>query len=120
MLRWETPVQGVVRVTTEDTEIGGCPVAKGQVVTVMLGSANTDERAWDDVDTDRLRPGRATATSRSAAAPTAASGRTSPAWSCGSRSRSGTRPSPTTGLRDGVELRYSQGLRAVENLELVW
>ncbi len=51
MLRWETPVQGIVRVATQDTEIEGCPVQKGQVVTVMLGSANTDERAWDDVDT---------------------------------------------------------------------
>ena len=51
MLRWETPVQGVVRVATEDTEIGGCPIPKGQVVSVMLGSANTDERAWDDADT---------------------------------------------------------------------
>ena len=28
MLRWETPVQAVVRVTTEDTEIGGCPIAR--------------------------------------------------------------------------------------------
>ena len=51
MLRWETPVQGIVRVATEDTEIGGCPVDKGRVVTVMLASANTDERVWDDADT---------------------------------------------------------------------
>jgi hypothetical protein len=27
---------------------------------------------------------------------------------------------PEYRLRDGVELLYSQGLRAVENLELVW
>jgi hypothetical protein len=27
---------------------------------------------------------------------------------------------PDYRVRDGVELHYSQGLRAVENLELVW
>jgi len=56
MLRWETPVTSVVRVTTQDTELSGCPIAADQVVSVMLGSANTDERAWDEaesVDIDR-------------------------------------------------------------------
>ena len=50
MLRWETPVTSVVRVTTQDTELSGCPIAADQVVSVMLGSANTDERAWDEVE----------------------------------------------------------------------
>ena len=27
---------------------------------------------------------------------------------------------PEYSLKDGIELQYSQGLRAVENLELVW
>ena len=56
MLRWETPVTGVPRITIADTEINGCPVAAGQQVGVMLGSANTDERSWeraDEVDFDR-------------------------------------------------------------------
>ena len=96
MLRWETPVQGVVRVTTEDTELAGCPIPKGKVVTVMLGSANTDERSWDDVESVDFDRAGEPATSRSAAAPTAASARTSPAWSCGWPSRSGTPPFPTT------------------------
>lgn len=43
LLRWETPVMGVVRMTTQDTELGGCPVAAGQQVTLLLGSANTDD-----------------------------------------------------------------------------
>ena len=51
MLRWETPVQGVVRITTQDTEVGGCPIAAGTTVSVMLGAANTDERTWDAPDT---------------------------------------------------------------------
>ena len=43
LLRWETPVPGVVRVAAQDTEIGGCPVHKGEIVSVLIGSANTDE-----------------------------------------------------------------------------
>jgi cytochrome P450 len=119
MLRWETPVQGVVRVTTEDTEIGGCPVAKGQVVTVMLASANTDERTWPDVDTvdfDRAENRHL-------------------AFGGGAHRCLGShlarmelrvaleewhRAIPEYQIKEGVELMYSQGLRAVENLELVW
>jgi len=119
MLRWETPVQGVVRITTEDTEIGGCPVGKGRVVSVVLGSANTDERAWPDVervDFDR-------------------EGNRHIAFGGGAHRCLGShlarmelrvaleewhRAVPDYRVRDGIVLRYSQGLRAIENLELVW
>jgi cytochrome P450 len=119
MLRWETPVQGVTRITTTDSEIGGCPIAKGRVVSVVLGSANTDERAWPHVDTidfDR-------AVNRHIA------------FGGGAHRCLGShlarmelrvaleewhRAVPDYQLRDGVELHYSQGLRAVENLELTW
>jgi len=119
LLRWETPVQGVVRVTTEDSEIGGCPVGKGRVVNVMLGSANTDERSWDDVDTVDF--GR--------------EGNRHIAFGGGAHRCLGSHLArmelrvaleewhaaiPDYRVRDGVVLRYSQGLRAVENLELVW
>lgn len=50
MLRWETPVPGVIRMTAEDTEVSGCPIAAGKQVVVLLGSANTDEAFWDDPD----------------------------------------------------------------------
>jgi cytochrome P450 len=119
LLRWETPVQGVVRVTTQDSEIGGCPVPKGRVVTVMLGSANTDERAWDDVDTvDFDRPENRHI-----------------AFGGGAHRCLGShlarmelrvaldewhKAIPEYRIRDGVELLYSPGLRAVENLELIW
>jgi cytochrome P450 len=119
MLRWETPVQGVVRITTADTEIAGCPVPKGKVVSVMLGSANTDERAWPDVeriDFDR-------------------EGNRHIAFGGGAHRCLGShlarmelrvaleewhRTIPDYRLREGIELRYSQGLRAVENLEVTW
>jgi len=53
LLRWETPVMAVVRVALEDTEIGGCPVAKDNMVIALLSSANTDEA--DLADADQVR-----------------------------------------------------------------
>jgi cytochrome P450 len=56
LLRWETPVPGIVRKTTQDTEISGCPVEAGKQVVVLIASANTDEAFWDrpdDVDFHR-------------------------------------------------------------------
>jgi cytochrome P450 len=54
LLRWETPVMGVVRVATEDTELGGCPIRQGQHVSVLLGAANTDDAEFGDGDDVRL------------------------------------------------------------------
>jgi cytochrome P450 len=54
LLRWETPVMGVVRVAMDDTELGGCPIRKGQTVSVLLGSANTDDAEFGDGDVVRF------------------------------------------------------------------
>ncbi len=54
LLRWETPVMGVVRVAVEDTEIESCPVNKGDLVMVMLSSVNTDEAELADADVVRF------------------------------------------------------------------
>ena len=54
LLRWETPVMAVVRVATEDTEISGCPISKGDQVVAMLGAANTDENDLPDADVVRF------------------------------------------------------------------
>jgi len=54
LLRWETPVIGVARVAVEDTELGGCPVHKGDQVMVMLISANTDEAELADAEEVRF------------------------------------------------------------------
>jgi cytochrome P450 len=54
LLRWETPVMGIVRSAIADGEIAGCPVAKGDQVVAMLGSANTDEQELDDADVVRF------------------------------------------------------------------
>jgi len=119
MLRWETPVTAVVRVTTQDTELSGCPIAADQVVSVMLGAANTDERAWDkaeSVDIDRRVNKHL-------------------AFGGGVHRCLGSHLArmelrvvleewhariPEYRIPEGVELDYSPGLRQIADLPLVW
>ncbi len=119
MLRWESPVQGVIRITTQETELAGCPIGAHQLVSVMIGSANTDEKSWeraDEVDFEREINKHI-------------------AFGGGAHRCLGSHLArmelrvaleewhaaiPEYSLPEGIELRYSQGLRAVENLELVW
>lgn len=54
LLRWETPVMGVARAATDDLELDGCPIHKGDLVMAMLGSANTDEAELTDADMVRF------------------------------------------------------------------
>ena len=56
LLRFDSPVQGVVRFATADTEIGGHSIAQGDTLLLMLGMANRDPRQFDDAD--RLDLGR--------------------------------------------------------------
>jgi cytochrome P450 len=56
LLRWETPVQGVTRVSTRETEVGGCPFPAGTPFQVSLASINTDPGTVPGYDTlDLLR-----------------------------------------------------------------
>jgi len=56
-LRWETPLTGIGRLCTEDTEVCGVRIPKGAMVQVSLGSANRDESRWERVDEfDIFRP----------------------------------------------------------------
>ena len=57
LLRWETPVTGVARVAVDETELSGCPIHKGEQVSLLLGSANTDEGEFDDADEVRFDRG---------------------------------------------------------------
>jgi cytochrome P450 len=54
LLRYETPVIGVPRKAVIDYELGGCPVRAGQQVTLLLGSANTDDDEFGDGDAVRF------------------------------------------------------------------
>jgi cytochrome P450 len=56
-LRFDAPVQGVARFVREPVRIGGRTIRAGRVVTMLLGSANRDERVFPDGD--RLDVGRA-------------------------------------------------------------
>lgn len=119
MLRWETPVQGVPRITTQDTELAGCPIPKGTPVHVMLGSANTDDKTWDDVEAiDFQRPKNKHLAFGGGAHRCLGSHLarmelrvTLEEWHAAV---------PEYSIADGVELLYTQGLRSIDNLELVW
>ncbi|MGY1841972.1 cytochrome P450 [Modestobacter sp. SYSU DS0875] len=57
-LRLESPIQGLFRMATRDTEVGGTPIPAGSRVQVMYAAANRDaafvERP-DELDLDRSR-----------------------------------------------------------------
>jgi len=119
LLRWETPVTGVARITVQDTELAGCPIAAGTNVAPVLGSANTDERFWENADTVDFH--------REVNKHYAFGGGVHRCL--GSHlARMELRVAleewharvPEYRIAEGVELLYTEGLRQVENLELVW
>ncbi|MCY1076144.1 cytochrome P450 [Archangium lansingense] len=58
MLRYEPPVHGVFRMTTQEVELGGVRLPKGARLLVMLCSANRDEAQFPNPDRfDLERPG---------------------------------------------------------------
>ena len=54
-LRLESPVQGLFRVTTEDTTLGGCEIPKGAKIYVAYGAANRDDNKFPQADTLDVR-----------------------------------------------------------------
>lgn len=48
MTRWASPVNYMARRATHDTELGGETVSAGEWVAMFYGSANRDERVFDD------------------------------------------------------------------------
>jgi cytochrome P450 len=57
-LRWEAPVQFAAREATEPTTLAGIDLPAGAQVLTALGSANRDERQYDDPDRFDIRRGR--------------------------------------------------------------
>jgi cytochrome P450 len=49
-LRYDAPIQILFRIATADTEIAGTTIPKGAFVAPLLGSANRDERRFQDPD----------------------------------------------------------------------
>jgi len=51
MLRLVSPVLSFQRTATQDTELGGVPIAKGEKILMIYGSANRDENEFENPDT---------------------------------------------------------------------
>ena len=51
MLRLVSPVLSFQRTATQDTELGGVPIAKGEKILMIYGSANRDESEFENPDT---------------------------------------------------------------------
>ncbi len=56
-LRLASPNQGLFRIVTRDTELGGVPIPAGSTLWVLYGSANRDEAMFGD-DADGFRADR--------------------------------------------------------------
>ncbi|MDG2026780.1 MAG: cytochrome P450 [Acidimicrobiales bacterium] len=119
LLRWETPVAGVIRVATQDTELSGCPIRAGDKVSVNLGSANTDERFWDEADSVDF--------DREINKHIAFGGgihRCLGSHLARMELRVGLQEwhkrVPSYELKPGTTPAYTMGLRSVDNLELIW
>ena len=54
LIRWQTPLAHMRRTVTEDTEVDGVRMRKGDVVALWYISANRDETVFDDADRIRL------------------------------------------------------------------
>jgi len=50
-LRYDGPVQGLFRHTTEDVELGGITIPAGEKVLLLIGSANRDEAKFESAET---------------------------------------------------------------------
>ena len=57
LLRYDAPIQALARTTTRPVELHGTTIPEGARVVLLWGSADRDERHWDDPDTiDITRP----------------------------------------------------------------
>ena len=50
VLRWDGPVQMLLRTATEDVEVAGVRIRRGETVAPLFASANHDERIFPDPD----------------------------------------------------------------------
>lgn len=53
-VRWMTPVKHFMRTATDDAEVGGQRIAKGEWLMLCYASANRDEAVFEDADAFRL------------------------------------------------------------------
>ncbi len=51
LLRWETPVMMVPRVVKSDVTMRDVQIKKGEIVTLLLGASNTDDKMFSNAET---------------------------------------------------------------------
>ncbi len=120
LLRWESTVMGVPRKVTEDTEIGGCPLKQGQMIDIMLASANLAAEAAPGADRLDLRRGDKRHLAFGGG-PHRCLGSHLARMELRVALREWHRRIPEYRLAPGAEVVYNgSGLRAVDELPLVW
>jgi cytochrome P450 len=119
LLRYESPVTGVARISAADVELAGCPIPKGTHVGVSIGAANTDERALPDADNVDLtrNPNRHLAFG---AGVHRCLGSHLARLELRVAMREWHKRIPHYRIPDGTELRFSFGLRQVDEVPLVF
>ncbi len=83
ILRWSSPVSYFARRATQDTEIRGVPIARGDRVTMWFPSANRDEDVFDQPYPLRHHP--EPEPSRRPSAVVACTSASAPTWPAGTR-----------------------------------
>ena len=81
-LRFEAPTQRGIRTAREDFEVDGHKIRKGQILHIMIGSANRDPAQFDRPDAHRCRAAIQTVMFRSAMVFITVSARRWRGWSC--------------------------------------
>jgi cytochrome P450 len=119
LLRWETPVPGVARVAMQDVEVGGCPIAKGERVSPLLGAANTDPAEFPDPDLVDFRrsPNRHRAFG---GGPHRCLGSHLARMELRVAMREFHRRIPDYQIKPGTQLAFTAALRSVESLPLIF
>lgn len=119
LLRWETPVTGVPRLCTKDTELGGVRLKEGELVTFLLGAANTDDQEFANAQSVDL--GReANRHIAFGAGPHRCLGSHLARMEIRVALEEWHRRIPDYRIRDGEVPIYSPGIREVQYLPLVW
>jgi cytochrome P450 len=119
LLRWESPVPGVPRQAVFDTELNGCPVKAGDMVSVSIGAANLDPGEFGnpfEITLDR-DPNRHVAFGGGVHR---CLGSHLARRELRVTLREWHKRIPDYQLASGAELTYLPGLRQVESLPLVW
>lgn len=119
LLRWETPVQLVPRVVAQDITLSGVPIAAGTHAVILIGAADMDEEAFPDADVVDF----AREQNRHLAfggGPHRCLGSHLARFELIVALEEFHRRIPDYRIAEGVEIRYSPGIRQAEQVPLTW